>query len=307
VKQIVIFGGTGFIGRHLIDELKDDYKIIVFSRNPSEYQYLASNLADIVRLDLDNPNKAIPFVENAEGIINLAGENIGAGRWTKSFKNQVLQSRLRMAGFIMKAFLNSQKKPKYFIQGSAIGYYGVKTENIEITEGNKGFRDGFLADVAIQYEEAFSEISNLTRLVFARTGIVLDKTEGALPKMAMPFKMFAGGKVGSGRQWISWIHIKDLVNAIRFIMENEDVSGPVNLTAPVPVTQNEFAKTIGKTLNRPSIMPAPGFALQMLLGKDRANELLLNGKRVVPQKLLGLKFNFKYSTIEPALSAIYKK
>ena len=146
----------------------------------------------------------------------------------------------------------------------------------------------------------------MTRLVYLRTGIVLDRKEGAFPRMVMPFRLFAGGPLGSGNQWIPWIHIRDEVKAIKFLIENERVSGPVNLTAPQPVRQKEFARIIGKTINRPAFMPAPAFALRMVLGSERAENLLLTGLRVIPEKLEKAGFQFEYSDPTRAISEILK-
>lgn len=306
MKTILIFGGTGFIGHNLINILKDDYKLIVFSRNPKKHNAESLGNVNLQGFDLANPEKLFPYFEQATGVINLAATNIGESRWTKSFKAQILNSRLDMGNFIRFIFENLTTPPDFLIQGSASGYYGINPSDAKITESRPSTRDSFLTRVAVNSEENIDALQEITRLVFIRTGIVLDKNEGALPKIALPFKMFAGGTVGNGKQWFPWIHINDVVAAIKFILSHEDITGPVNLTAPNPLRQKDFARALGKTLNRPAIVPAPGFALRLLLGKEKADDLLLSGLRVVPDKLLSSGFRFQFETINVALKDIYK-
>jgi len=304
-KTILIFGGTGFIGSHLIQELKDDYNLIVFSRNPARNALKNVNIK-FETYQTDNPGILLPFFEKAYGVINLAGQNIGEKRWTKSFKNKILESRIEMGNLIRKAFELAKNKPAFLIQGSASGFYGINPSDAEVTEERPSTRDSFLTNVAVRAEENVAELSTMTRLIFIRTGVVLDKEEGALPQMALPFKLFAGGPLGSGKQWFPWIHIRDEVRAIRFVFENQEISGAVNLTAPRPVRQKELAKSLGKVLKRPWFIPAPAFALRLVLGKERANDLLLSGLKVVPDKLLKAGFEFKYNNLDSALAEIYK-
>lgn len=305
MKNIIIFGGSGFIGSHLLNLLKDDYQITVFSRNTQKIK--TSRPEDIsVENYPENAKDLALYFNKADGVINLAGENIGGGRWSDAFKNKILNSRLDVTHLIRDAFLQAKKKPAFFIQGSAAGFYGINPSDAEITESRPSTRDSFLTNVAVKQEESTADLKDLTRLVFIRTGIVLDRKEGALPKIALPFKLFAGGPVGSGNQWIPWINIKDEVEGIRFVMENDVVNGPVNLTAPNPVRQKDFAKQLGKVLNRPSIMPAPASALKLLLGKERAKDLLLSGLRVIPDKLIKAGFKFQFEKLDAALRNIYK-
>jgi uncharacterized protein (TIGR01777 family) len=305
MKKILIFGGTGFIGRHLLALLKNDYKLVVFSRNPEKWKSILPEEVDLLAFSDDVDTLAGHFY-NAWGIIHLAGENVGGGRWTPALKERILQSRTSVVNLIAEAFQSATKKPSFYIQGSATGYYGINPTDAEITESRPSTRDSFLTDVSVLQEEQADVLKDQTRLVFIRTGIVLDKEEGALPRIAMPFKLFAGGPVGNGMQWIPWIHIRDEVAAIKFIMEHENMHGPVNLTAPAPVRQKDFARYLGRALNRPSVMPAPAFALRLLLGKERAEDLLLSGLRIVPEKLLEAGFRFKYPDISDALGDLYE-
>lgn len=305
MKKIVIFGGSGFIGQHLIEELKDDYEIIILTRDPSKVDSASHKNVSIQTYSLNDPKSLLPLFEETDGVINLAGQNIGDKSWSADFKNQILQSRIDTGKLIKDVFETCKNKPSFFIQGSATHYYGVEPTDNEITENKPGVKDCFLSTVAVKAEENISQLKNQTRLIYARTGIVLDRNDGALSKMAMPIKFFVGGPLGSGEQWVPWIYIKDIVRAIRFVIENENLEGGVNLTAPIPLKQKAFAKAIGKVINRPAFLPAPAFALRMILGKDRANDLLLSGLRVVPDKLIRAGFQFQFGSIEKTLKDIY--
>lgn len=305
MNRIIIFGGSGFIGRRLVGLLKDDYMITVISRNP---EIVKNKFPARIKVDTfpDKTTTLALLFDEADGVINLAGENIGGGRWTPDFKDKILNSRLQINNLIKDAFEKSEKKPSFYIHGSASGYYGIDPSDKEITETSPSLQDSFLTSVAYQSEESIASLAEQTRLLMIRTGIVLDRTEGALPRIALPFKLFAGGPVGDGKQWFPWIHIDDIVNAIRFAIENESLSGPVNLTAPNPVRQKQFATALGKVLKRPSFMPAPAFALRIMLGKEKANELLLSGLRVIPGKLNKAGFRFQFEQLNEALVDIYR-
>lgn len=301
MEHLVIFGGTGFIGRHLIDEVKGDYKITVVSRSPNN---VAAG-CDSKILHFEGIQSMANLFNETDAIINLAGENVGE-KWTKKKKESIKNSRLNVDKLIVSAFELSDKKPHVIIQGSGMGVYGTKTSDAYYTEKSDPGGPGFLTKVGIDHEQAIAKLENQTRLVYIRTGLVLDGREGALPPMALPFKFFAGGPVGTGKQWLSWIHIKDEIRAIRFLLEKKNASGAYNLTAPNPVRQKYFAKQLGKTLNRPSFMPAPAFMLKMAIG-EMADELLLNGRRVIPERLLKSDFQFNYFHIEEALKDIFTK
>jgi len=305
MKQVLIFGGSGFIGRHLINELITEYQITVLSRNPEKNKNVLPKSINLVRIDLNQPENLIPVFEKADVIINLAGASIGSGRWTKDLKHKVSVSRQKVNQLIITAFEKAGKKPGLIIQASAIGIYGVKIADDEITESFRVTDEGLLAETASLQENSFRQLENKTRVVFIRSGIILDKKEGALPRLILPFQLFIGGKLGSGRQWLPWIHIKDEVRAIRFIIENNNVTGPVNLTAPEPVRQLDFAKTLAGTIHRPSWLSAPSFGLRLLLGKERADSLLLTGLKIIPKKLKDFGFEFQFNTIKVALKNFY--
>lgn len=298
-RKIIIFGGTGFIGKHLISELSRDYEIIVVSRSRRELAGVQT-----VRLRKNDYRTLLPYFEDVYGVINLAGENVGRP-WSKELKSRIRDSRIDTDTSIIQLFHACTNKPKFIFQGSSIGVYGQSRTNQIITENDQTGRHGFLTRVANEHEKMFHQLEKLTRVVYLRTGIVLGADGGALPKMAMPFKLFLGGKLGNGKQWNSWIHIKDEVRAIRFLIEAEDARGPYNLTAPQPVQQKVLAKTLGKIMNKPSFMTAPAFMLRLALG-EMADEMLLGGLNIIPQRLQQAGFVFQFESLEKALGDLIK-
>lgn len=306
MQKIAILGGSGFIGRHLINELDEAYDIAVLTRSPEKHKNLESNQVDVVEANYDDPNALAAIFSTADGVVNLVGEGVGS-RWTESKKEKIYNSRIHTGNMIAKAFHMAAKKPSFLIQGSGMGVYGNSSEDPDtpFTEDSPLATEGFLTKVGIDYEKTVNELRNQTRLVYLRTGIVLDANEGALQQMAMPYKFFIGGPIGSGRQWSSWIHVKDEVQAIKFLIDHKETEGAYNLTAPGPVTNAEMAKAIGKALNKPSVIHIPAFVLKLMLG-EMADELLLNGVKVMPKRLLEAGFRFEYETIDSALKDIFK-
>lgn len=298
-KRIVIFGGTGFIGKHLINELSGDYNIIVVSRSRRELAGVQT-----VRLRKNDYRALLPYFEDVYGVINLAGENVGR-RWSKELKVKIRDSRIDIDTAIVQLFNACTNKPKFIFQGSNIGVYGLSRTQQIITEKDQKGKHGFLTRVANEHEKMFHQLEKHTRVVYLRTGIVLGTDGGALPKMAMPFKLFLGGKLGNGKQWNSWIHIRDEVRAIRFLIEAEDARGPYNLCAPQPVQQKVLAKTLGKIMNKPSFMTAPAFVLRLVLG-EMADEMLLNGLNIIPQRLQHAGFIFEFESLEKALNDLIR-
>ena len=303
MKKILIFGGTGFIGRHLIDELKDDYQITVFSRNPAKHKGTFFEKIRLEKLNLSNPGSHILLFDEADAVINLAGENVGS-RWSGSKKQAIRNSRLDTDKLIVEVFNVCTNKPSVVIQGSGMGVYGFETSSEAVTEDSPPGTKGFLTEVGIAHEQVLEPLKEETRVIFLRTGLVLHGKEGALPQMAMSFKLFAGGPMGSGKQWNSWIHIKDEVRAIRYLLENEQTRGAYNLTAPNPLQNKDFSKALGKALNRPSYLSTPAPFLKMMMG-DMANELLLSGLKIIPKRLLEAGFQFQFEYIEEAFRDIY--
>jgi hypothetical protein len=240
-------------------------------------------------------------VEGADGIINLAGEPIAGKRWTHPQKERIRSSRINATRALVRVIHSAKQKPKFLLNGSAIGYYGPHGDETLTEETRPG--DDFLSRVCIDWEEEAKKAeSDGLRVIRLRTGVVLGKGGGALAKMVPPFKLFAGGPLGSGKQWMSWIHIEDEVGLIQFLLENHDAHGAFNATAPNPVTMKEFCKTLGTVLNRPSWAPMPAFALRLLLGEMA--EMLLTGQRVLPEKAQKMGYAFKYPNLLNALHSL---
>lgn len=301
MQKIVILGGTGFIGKHLLNKLDGTYNVVLLSRTPDKYENLKSTHVDVIKYDISDPQFLASVLSDTYGVINLAGESV-AGRWTASKKEKIYNSRIMASKMIAGAFKIVEKKPSFLIQGSGIGVYGCDPEDQDesFTEESALGNEGFLTKVGVENENAVRVLEDITRVVYLRTGIVLDATEGALPQMIMPYKFSMGGPIGNGKQWSSWIHIKDEVRAIKFLIENDSAKGAYNLTAPTPVSNNEMAESIGNTLNKPAKLRIPAFILKLMLG-EMADELLLNGLKVIPKRLLDAGFRFQFETIESAL------
>jgi len=303
--RVIITGGTGLIGRPLSAALvADGHDVTVLTRDPQKVKDMPAG----VKLAAWDGQSAHGWGELADGagaIINLAGENLSGGRWTKEMKQKIRQSRTRAGKAVMEAIAAAAVKPKVLVQSSAVGYYGTATGDKQVTEADPAGND-FLAKVCFDWEHSTAAASRMgVRRPLLRTGVVLANEGGAFPKLLLPFKFFAGGPLGSGKQWLPWIHIEDEVRAIQFALTNEEADGPINLSAPNPVTNSEIAKKLGEILGRPSFLPAPGFALQTVLGE--MSVLVLEGQRAVPAKLQALGFQFKYPTIEPALRQLLAK
>lgn len=306
--RIIITGGTGFIGQELTRELaKDKNEIIILSRNPRQQGPLPDN----VRLEKWDAKTAEGWGKLADGadvIVNLAGENLaGSGffpaRWTPERKQSIVDSRVNAGKAIVDAVQKSRKKPGLVIQASAVGYYGP-SKGQEITEAAPPGSD-FLADVCVKWEAASAPVEDMgVRRVIIRTGVVLSFKDGALYRMALPFKLFAGGPLGSGKQPFPWIHPDDEIGAIRFLMQEAAASGAYNLSAPNPLTNAAFAQAIGKVMGRPSFMPVPSPAFKLAFGE--AATLVLDGQCAVPARLLEAGYKFKFTEAEAALRDLYQ-
>ena len=301
--RIVITGATGFIGRALAKELVGaGYRVVALSSNPKTAKGLFENQVSAVRWDGKSGEGWKDYADGAFAIINLAGENIASGRWTKKRKQTILESRLNAGKAIVEAVKQAHQKPKVVIQSSGISYYGPGFDKILDELSSPG--EGFLPEVATQWECSTEEVESLgVRHVVIRTGIVLGMDGGALPRLVLPFRLFVGGPLGSGKQWFSWIHLADEVKAIRLLMEKEDLRGPFNLTSPGALQQKDFCRVLGKAMRRPSWLPVPGFLMRLLMG-EMAEELLLSGQRVVPKRLLEAGYEFQYPEAKSALQEI---
>ncbi|MEW5959867.1 MAG: TIGR01777 family oxidoreductase [Chloroflexota bacterium] len=297
--RVLITGGTGTIGRRLGEHLGQyAHTALVVSRQPYRPATLPARIA-FARWDGQTAAGWGQLVEQADAIVNLAGAGIAAARWTNKRKKLIQDSRVKAGQAVVEAMRAAANRPKVLIQASAVGYYGPHRAEV-ITEASGPGQD-FLAEVCRAWEASTEAVEALgVRRVIIRTGVVLDRRGGALPKLLLPFRLFAGGPAGSGRQWISWIHYADEVSAIRFLLENEQTHGPFNLTAPDPLTNGQFAKAIGQAMQRPAFTPAPGFALKLMLGEMAT--VLLEGQRVAPQRLQELGFQFEFPTAGAALA-----
>jgi uncharacterized protein (TIGR01777 family) len=301
--KIVVAGGTGFLGTALVRALSSDHDVVILSRRRSAPP--AARVTVMQWTPDGSPGLWTAALEEAGAVVNLAGESIAARRWTAGQKMRILDSRLLATRNLAMAIAKASHPPAVFISGSAVGYYGPLGDDI-VTEDHPPGAD-FLATVCVKWEgQALAASSSRTRVVLVRTGIVLDRREGALPKMLPPFWMGAGGPVGSGLQYWPWIHLEDWVALVRFALENASVSGPLNMTAPNPVKNRDFASVLGRVLHRPAFLTTPGFALKMLLG-EMADGLLLSGQRAIPAKVEQLGFPFRYRDLEPALRAIFSQ
>jgi uncharacterized protein (TIGR01777 family) len=287
--NIVVAGGSGFIGRPLVRALlARGADVAVLSRDPAK-----------VREGRGVGWAAVgEAVREADAIVNLAGENVGGGRWTAARKRRILQSRLEATHELVEALRAAPEKRRTFVSASAVGYYGIHGD--EALDESTPSGEGFLADVTRQWEAAAREGEAFARLVVLRFGVVLGEG-GALAKMMLPFRFGAGGRVGSGRQWMSWIDRGDVVRMILWALDNEAVRGVYNATSPEPVTNRDFARALGRAMHRPALLPAPAFALRLLFGQ-MAEEMLLNGQRVLPARAAREGFVFESPNLDRALA-----
>lgn len=302
-KRILITGATGFIGEPLCRELVGNgYQVVAIGRNPERADKLFQGKVTAIGWDDFGSDIPSELVEDAAAIVNLAGDNIAAGRWTEKKKALILQSRLKVGKAVTKATRNAKKKPRVLIQASGIGYYGDRGDE-ELDEKSSNGK-GFLADVAEKWEGSVRGVETMgVRTATVRLGVVLGKNGGVVSRLVTPFRFFAGGHPGSGKQWMSWIHLKDVIGAIRMLIENENCNGTFNLTAPEPIVAKKFYDTFGKTMHRPCVFPMPAFMLRLMLG-EIADELLLTSSRVVPKKLLEAVYKYSFPNLYEALDDI---
>lgn len=305
MKRVIVTGATGFIGKALCYRLAEEgYEVIALTRSLEKGIKLFGNLAIAAKWDGKSAENWLDFVDGALAIVNLAGENIGSGRWTPQKKQSILKSRLDAGLAVVEAVESVKKKPEVVIQASAIGCYGSRAD--DLIDENSSPGEGFLAGVAKEWELSTQKVESLdVRRVVIRSGVVLDRKGGAFLRLLKPFRFFAGGPLGSGRQWFSWIHLADELEAIIFLLKREDLQGVFNLTAPEPLIQKDFARLLGKVLRRPSWLPVPGFMLRLFLG-EMAEEMLLVSQRVAPRRLLEAGFSFRYPQMELALREIFE-
>ena len=298
--KIVITGATGFIGSLLADRLWNQFhSLVLLSRKPPAEVGITKK--EWIAWNPPAGGAWEAALEGADGIINLAGEPIAGKRWSTEQKKILRTSRIDATRALVNAIAKAKVKPKFFLSASAVGYYGPHGDET-LTEASAAGAD-FLAQLCVEWEaEALKAEAHGVRVATLRTGIVLGKGAGALKKMVPPFKMFMGGPLGSGKQWMPWIHIEDEIGLLLFLVRNENARGPFNGTAPNPVTMEEFAKALGAVLNRPSWVSVPPSALALVAGEMA--DMLLTGQRAVPEAALKLGYRFEYPTIEDALKSL---
>lgn len=243
------------------------------------------------------PWDATDEIASADAVVNLTGENIGA-RWTERRKKRIMESRVDGTTRLVEAMRGAPDKRRVFVSASAVGYYGLRGD--EMVDESSAAGSGFLAEVTRRWEEAARGAEPFARVVILRFGVVLGRGGGALAKMMLPFRFGVGGRVGSGRQWMSWVDVEDVVRAMEWAMDNEKVRGTYNITSPEPARNADFARTLGRVMRRPSFFPAPGLALRLIFGQ-MAEETLLGGQRVLPRRATAEGFTFRYPTLEASL------
>jgi len=302
--KIAITGATGFVGSRLVEKLTDQkHQIVILTRNPEKAKRIFSETKypnlEIVAYKLTESGDWQQKISGCDAVVNLAGEPISE-RWTPEHKKAILESRQMGTQKVVEAISNANPKPGVLINASAIGYYG--TSETAIFDENSPSGNDFLAQVCQVWEAEAKKVKEVgVRLVILRLGIVLGKG-GALAKMIPPFQLFAGGPIGSGRQWFSWIHREDLVNLIMEALKRPDMEGTYNATAPNPVRMTQLCKTLGEVIHRPSWLPVPDFALEILLGE--AEKVVLEGQQVLPLATEAIGFQYQYPQLKPALQNI---
>ncbi|MDN4527573.1 TIGR01777 family oxidoreductase [Fictibacillus fluitans] len=297
--KIAITGGTGLIGSAVTKLLlSKDHEVYILTRSPKESGH--SKLHYVRWLSDDStPEREL---QGIDAFINLAGESIN-GRWTDEKKKKIMDSRMKATDEVLRILSELPEKPSVLVNASAVGFYGT-SEQEHFTERSAPKSENFLSEVAQQWEQKASHANELgIRTVFARFGVILSEKGGALSQMAMPYKFFAGGKIGSGRQWVSWIHLEDAARLIEFCLQ-PGIEGPVNVTAPYPVQNSDFGKELGETLGRPHWLPAPSFAIRSLLGE--MSVLILEGQHAYPEKAVKKGFTYHFPRVQEALENLLK-
>jgi uncharacterized protein (TIGR01777 family) len=299
--KVVIAGGTGFLGRPLSRVLAaDGHDVFILTRGSTD-----RSTNSITWTPNGECGPWASAIDGAGVVVNLAGESIAAKRWTAAQRGKILDTRVLATRSLVTAIRTASVPPSVFVSGSAVGYYGLRGDEVATEDTPPG--SDFLARVCVTWEEEACRAATApTRVVCVRTGLVLEKDGGALPQMLPPFKIGAGGPVGSGRQYWPWIHRQDWIDLVRWAIRTPDASGAINATAPHPVTNADFARALGRAMHRPAFMPAPAFALRLLLG-EMADALLLSGQRAVPRRAERGGFTFTYAKLDEALQAIFRE
>jgi len=302
MRRILIAGITGLVGKKLARNLKSEYFIGGLVRN---IEKASSEVGEFELFDWnDDESNLIKLVEQSDVIINLSGRSIAKGRWTEKAKKEIYESRVFSTRKLADLILKAQKKPELFIVASAVGYYGLDVN--KISDESSPPSDDFLGKVCVDWEKSSEVVETVgVRRVNVRISTVLSRDGGALPMISLPFKFFAGTYFGSGKQFFPWIHEKDLINLFKFIIENQNINGPINAVSPHSVTMKEFCKTLGIVLHRPCLFRIPEWKMKILFGE--MGELLIKGGKVIPKKALETGFKFQFENLEYALKDIFKK
>lgn len=306
--KVIITGGTGLIGASLAKSLlANGHEVILLTRSPAAQASKAPAGAQLVQWDGVTTQGWGHLVDGSDAVINLAGESMGGAnlfdmRWTPERKKRIVESRVNAGKAVTEAIRAASKRPAVLIQASAVGYYGNQPKQPIYEAAATG--SDFMAQVTVKWEACTKEVDFMgVRRVVIRTAVVLAKNAEVVKRQTLPFQLFAGGPVGSGKQGYSWIHIEDLVAAIRFLIENPKAEGPINLTAPQLVTNAEFGKALAQAMHRPYWLPAPAFALRILLGE--AANMILEGQTPDSRKLRDLGFKFKFPELDSALRDVF--
>jgi len=299
-KTVLVTGATGFIRHYFCQAAKEKgWNVIAVSRNPEKAKNRLPGIHIIKNLE------DLPTTEKIHYVVNLAGESLVSGRWNTALKQTFLDSRVGTTNQLFDYFKQLPVPPDVLVSGSAVGYYGPYCDKV-LDEAAK-HRDSYSHHLCSEWEHSAVQFRQLgTRVCYLRTGIVLGAGEGALARMVPPFKVGLGGRIGSGKQWMPWIHIEDEIELIFHCIKRSDLTGSVNASSPNPVTNRQFSQALGTVLSRPVIFPMPAFVAKLLFG-EMAKELLLTGQRVHPRKALESGFEFKYPELDPALRQILIK
>lgn len=302
-KRVVVAGATGLIGRSLYRQLLErGYEVTVFSRDSAAAKRRVPGAHGYVDWEPAENGPWASAIDGAHAVVNLSGATVFGRRWTEAYKREIRDSRVVGTRGLVRAMFRAGRRPQVFVAGSAVGYYGFR-DDTPIDEG-AGPGDDFLARVCVDWEnEALQAGSGGIRTVRLRSGIVLSQEEGALPQMLLPFRLFGGGPILPGTQWLSWVHLADQVGLILFALENDTISGPLNATAPEPLRNRDFAALLGKHYGTPSWLPVPGFGLRVLLGE--VADMISEGQRVIPRAALDAGYQFRFATADAALRDLF--
>ncbi|HLF06576.1 MAG TPA: TIGR01777 family oxidoreductase [Thermoplasmata archaeon] len=306
-KKVVVLGATGLIGRALVRSLaKAGYEVVAVSRSAKKAARCLPTRVKIVQWDARSPDSLLPEVDGAFALVNLAGESVTGGRWTAGKKRRILESRVDATRVLVAAIGAASEKPEVLVQGSSVGYYPA--QSLTWMDEDTGPGSGFGADVARRWEEAsLPARAHGVRLAIARTGVVLAREAGLLPAIMRPMRWFVGGIPADGLQWVSWIHLRDEIGALRHLIENERCIGPFNLTAPAPLRMGELCRELARRTHRPVWVPLPAWQLRLLFGRKQADETVLSDQRVIPSRLEETGFRFRFPEWRAAIADLFAR